>query len=80
MLVSDFGFSRDYNQVDGAYLHDPSAALAAIAPDLFGWKEAPVRVVRDGFARGHSLMVKPYYVQGTANCNINAQNDSIENA
>lgn len=46
-----FAFSRNFNEVDGAFLHDPSAALAAISPDLFRWTKAPVRVVHDGFAR-----------------------------
>jgi inosine-uridine nucleoside N-ribohydrolase len=60
-----FQFNLETDGKDGCYLHDPMTALAAMEPGLCEWRVAPVRVVSDGFARGHSMMVKPCYVGPT---------------
>ena len=62
--ISEFylRFNFETDGVDGCYLHDPMTALAAMAPGLCEWRASPVRVVHDGFARGHSMMIKPCWV------------------
>ena len=42
--------------VDGIYLHDPTAYVAAIAPELFTWTDGAVRVATEGCARGKTLL------------------------
>ena len=56
-----FQFNFDTDGVDGSYLHDPMTALAAMDASICEWRTAPVRVVSEGFARGHSLMLKQYH-------------------
>jgi inosine-uridine nucleoside N-ribohydrolase len=40
----------------GFYVHDPSAVVFLIQPDLFETKRGPMRVVRDGIAIGQTIM------------------------
>lgn len=42
--------------MDGIYLHDPTAFMAIVHPELFTFKQGPVRVVREGFAAGCTIM------------------------
>ena len=42
--------------LDGIYLHDPTALVAVLAPQLFGWNDGAVRVSCEGIARGKTLM------------------------
>ena len=42
--------------LDGIYLHDPTALVAVLQPQLFGWTDGAVRVATDGVARGKTLM------------------------
>uniref|UniRef100_A0A7S0YHA1 Inosine/uridine-preferring nucleoside hydrolase domain-containing protein n=1 Tax=Polytomella parva TaxID=51329 RepID=A0A7S0YHA1_9CHLO len=46
---------RSYN-MNAIYLHDPTALVALIRPELFGWRRGAVRVVCDGVARGHTIL------------------------
>eukprot|EP00877_Chromochloris_zofingiensis_P005357 jgi/Chrzof1/14822/Cz09g17180.t1 len=45
-----------YPSLGGVYCHDPTAFTAVVAPDLFEWRRGAVRVVSEGFARGHAIM------------------------
>jgi inosine-uridine nucleoside N-ribohydrolase len=50
-------FHRESGHVpDGFYVHDPSAIMYLIKPELFEMKEGPVRVVCDGLAIGQTIM------------------------
>ncbi len=40
----------------GIYMHDPTALVAVLAPELFTWLAGEVRVVTEGVARGHTIM------------------------
>jgi uridine nucleosidase len=42
--------------VDGIFLHDPTAFLAVLRPELFHWTLGAVRVATEGCARGKTLM------------------------
>jgi inosine-uridine nucleoside N-ribohydrolase len=42
--------------MDGFYVHDPSALMYLMVPELFATKEGPVRVVREGVAIGQTIM------------------------
>ena len=42
--------------LDGIFLHDPTALVAVLAPQLFGWHDGAVRVACDGLARGKTLL------------------------
>lgn len=42
--------------MNGIFLHDPTAFMAIVHPELFTFKRGPVRVVRDGVAAGCTLM------------------------
>ena len=42
--------------LDGIYLHDPTALVAVLAPQLFSWHDGAVRVSCEGVARGKTLM------------------------
>ena len=42
--------------LDGIFLHDPTALVAVLAPQLFGWQDGAVRVACDGLARGKTLL------------------------
>ncbi len=41
--------------MEGCHVHDPSAIAYVIDPELFGFREGPVRVVTDGPAEGHTM-------------------------
>lgn len=50
-------FHRNIAQVTGGfYVHDPSAVVYLLAPELFKMKEGPLRVVREGIAIGQTIM------------------------
>lgn len=49
-------FHRKEQVVGGFYVHDPSAVIYLIAPELFETKEGPVRVVCEGIAIGQTIM------------------------
>jgi uridine nucleosidase len=42
--------------LDGIFLHDPTALVAVLAPQLFGWTDGAVRVATEGVARGRTIM------------------------
>ena len=42
--------------MDGIFLHDPTAFVASIMPELFTWTEGSVRVAVEGCARGKTLL------------------------
>ncbi|MEC7764336.1 MAG: nucleoside hydrolase [Pseudomonadota bacterium] len=45
--------------VEGCYVHDSSAVAYVADPSLFGTRRGPVRVVRDGPARGQTIQADP---------------------
>eukprot|EP00803_Ostreobium_quekettii_P001600 evm.model.scf_936.2 EVM.evm.TU.scf_936.2 scf_936:35752-38412(-) len=49
-------FYRKHHGINGVCLHDPTAFVAVIAPDLFKWAEGCVRVSTDGITRGMTVM------------------------
>jgi uridine nucleosidase len=54
-------FYKAYHQrvmgLDGIYLHDPTAYVAAVEPELFTWTDGAVKVATDpGCARGKTLL------------------------
>ena len=50
-------FHKNVNHVEGGfYVHDPSAIMFLIDPDLFTIRKGPVRVVTDGIAVGETIM------------------------
>lgn len=49
----DFYHARD--GIGGIYSHDASAAVYVAAPEAFGLRGGPVRVVLDGIARGQTI-------------------------
>lgn len=50
-------FHKNVNHIEGGfYVHDPSAVLYLIEPDLFTMRKGPVRVVREGIAIGETIM------------------------
>ncbi|TLX48601.1 nucleoside hydrolase [Pseudoalteromonas phenolica] len=52
-------YSKFYNDdigLDGFFVHDSSAVIYAICPELFTVKEGCVRVVTEGVAAGHTLL------------------------
>jgi len=57
-----YEFNLKTTGADGCYLHDPMTVLAAMDESICEWRSTPVRVISEGFARGHSLMVKKCYV------------------
>jgi uridine nucleosidase len=42
--------------LDGIFLHDPTALVAVLQPQLFGWQDGGVRVACEGVARGRTMM------------------------
>ena len=48
-------FSEDAHQLQGVYLHDPSAVAYVIDPSLFTTRQAPIRVETKGEARGRTM-------------------------
>jgi inosine-uridine nucleoside N-ribohydrolase len=50
-------FHRNVEHVSGGvYVHDPSAVVYLMEPDIFELKEGPVRVVCEGIAIGQTIM------------------------
>ena len=50
-------FHKNVNHVEGGfYVHDPSAVMYLIEPDIFTTRKGPVRVVREGIAIGETIM------------------------
>lgn len=50
-------FHRTVEHVpDGFYVHDPSAVIFLIAPELFTIQQGPLRVVGEGIAAGQTIM------------------------
>jgi inosine-uridine nucleoside N-ribohydrolase len=50
-------FHRDQEHVpDGFYVHDPSAVVYLVAPEIFKVERGPVRVVVEGIATGQTIM------------------------
>lgn len=54
-------FYKSYHQrvmgLDGIYLHDPTALVACLRPELFTWTEGAVRVsCEEGLARGKTFL------------------------
>lgn len=44
--------------MDGFYVHDSSAVMYVMHPELFEVKSGPIRVVKDGAAIGHTMLKK----------------------
>lgn len=53
-FYADF-HKRTYN-LNGLMLHDPTAFIAVVRPDLFYWKSGAVRVACDGLLKGMTVM------------------------
>jgi purine nucleosidase len=51
-------FHRNTGVEDGIYVHDSSAVAYLLDPSLFDVVTGPVRVVEDGFAKGHTIRSK----------------------
>ena len=50
-------FHKNVNHVEGGfYVHDPSAVMYLIAPDVFTTRTGPVRVATEGIAIGETIM------------------------
>ncbi len=50
-------FHKNVNHVEGGfYVHDPSAVMYLIAPDIFTTRTGPVRVATEGIAIGETIM------------------------
>lgn len=45
-------FFEATNGIDGMYLHDPTAVMYVVAPELFTAEQAPVRVETENYSRG----------------------------
>jgi len=52
-------FHRSVGVTGGFYIHDPSALMYVIRPELFGTKKAAIRVVTEGLAIGQTIAA-PY--------------------
>ncbi len=50
-----FAFHRQKGITDGCFMHDPSAVLAITDPDLFTYRDVPIRVVTDGEQIGRTV-------------------------
>lgn len=50
-----FRFHKDSEGIDGCHLHDPSAIIAALEPDLFETVSAPLSVTLDGEEAGRTV-------------------------
>ncbi|MDO6567587.1 nucleoside hydrolase [Alteromonas sp. 1_MG-2023] len=48
-------FHQQTDQVDGIYVHDSSAIMQVIAPQLFKTVDGPIRVITEGPAIGHTI-------------------------
>jgi inosine-uridine nucleoside N-ribohydrolase len=46
---------RDVDHIEGLFTHDPCAAICAVDPSAFTFREDPVRVAVDGIAEGMTL-------------------------
>jgi inosine-uridine nucleoside N-ribohydrolase len=46
---------RDQDGIEGLFTHDPLAAICAVDPSPFTFREDPVRVAVDGIAEGMTL-------------------------
>lgn len=55
--ATDFYFRFHVAQrgFDGCFMHDPTAVIAITNPQLFGWREAPVRVPVEGVEAGRTV-------------------------
>ena len=42
--------------MDSCFVHDPTAFLAVVRPDLFTWQDAKVLVLKEGIACGMTIM------------------------
>ncbi|MGQ7932675.1 nucleoside hydrolase [Paraburkholderia sp. D1E] len=51
-------FHRSSGVEDGIYVHDSSAVAYLLDPSLFDVVAGPVRVIEDGFAKGHTIRSK----------------------
>ncbi|XP_021889235.1 probable uridine nucleosidase 2 [Carica papaya] len=51
-----FSYHRDAYQMNGVYLHDPTALLAAVDPSLITCTEGAVRVQTNGITRGLTIL------------------------
>ena len=43
-----FAFHRKENGIRGCHMHDPTAVISIVRPDLFGYRDCPIEVVVDG--------------------------------
>lgn len=48
-------FHRENAGLDGIYLHDPSALVSLLRPELFRWAQGPCVVVTQGPGKGHAI-------------------------
>lgn len=42
--------------MDAIMLHDPTALLGVLAPELFRWRRGAIRVCHEGVGKGHCIM------------------------
>ncbi len=50
-----FQFHRDENGFDGCHMHDPTAVMSIVRPDLFSIDETPVSVILEGDEIGRTI-------------------------
>lgn len=50
-----FQFHRDENGFDGCHMHDPTAVISIVRPDLFSIDETPVSVILEGDEIGRTI-------------------------
>lgn len=50
-----FQFHRDENGIDGCHMHDPTAVISIVRPDLFSIDETPVNVILEGEEIGRTV-------------------------
>ncbi|GIL67298.1 hypothetical protein Vafri_20727, partial [Volvox africanus] len=56
--ISQFylNFHREWYDMDAIMLHDPTAMVAVLRPDLFEWRTGAVRVACEGVTKGQTVM------------------------
>lgn len=50
-----FKFHRDENGIDGCHMHDPTAVISIVKPDLFTVDETPLSVILEGEEIGRTI-------------------------
>ena len=65
MTLFYLNFHREAGMEGGFFIHDPSALMYVVKPELFTTKRAAIRVVTDGLAVGQTIAAPYLKGQGT---------------